>query len=155
MGLHAHVRCNCFKDGKAAAHPDPDRLRFDGNGEPFLEWEDGLASDWDSHEHWLRASCPHEYGQLVFKCVGNVASIGHVRAFLDSNQAARFPVLRGRVVYDGTHGGDAISADDAGSLVDELRQLRRLSPDVTISEFCDDMIKLAEASVATKNPIVF
>ena len=109
MGLHVHVRCSCLKDGGAAPHPIPDLLRFDENGEPFLAWEQGISdSQWALHEQWSKRGCPHVDGYLVFKRLGNVGSIAHVRAYVEPLAITHFPLLSEKVVYSGTHGGDSI-----------------------------------------------
>jgi hypothetical protein len=64
-------------------------------------------------------------------------------------------LLLERVVYSGTHSGDWIAASDAPQLVIEARSLQSLTNDPVIVQFTNDAIELAEASIATDNPIVF
>jgi len=64
-------------------------------------------------------------------------------------------LLLERVVYDGVHSGDWIAARDVPQLMGESRKLQSLTSDRVIVEFTNDMMELAEASIATINPIVF
>ena len=156
MGLHVHVRCNCLKDGEAAPHPLPDLLRFDENGEPYLAWEQGISdSQWALHEKWSEQGCPHMDGFLVFKHLGNIGSIAHVRAYVEPLAVTHFPLLSEMVIYLGTHGGDSISAHYAIVLLKEVRFLTEGTSDPNLKKFAADMIELCEASAATGNPIVF
>ena len=156
MGLNARVRCTCVRDGVALPHPIPKRLRFDENGEPFLEWEGSITAEaWAAHENWLSNGCPHG-GYLVDKRLGNLARIVHVKTFIESYTVSdTLPILRERVVYSGTHCGDSIEAADAAVLLGELQELRRLDLDTVVSEFAADLVAACEASVTSGNPIVF
>jgi hypothetical protein len=91
----------------------------------------------------------------VFKRLGNIGSIAHVRAHLKPLAQTHFRLLVERVVYSGTHGGDSVSAAEAELLLKEARLLIDGTSDADIRQFAADMIELAEASVATGNPIVF
>jgi len=59
------------------------------------------------------------------------------------------------VVYSGVHTGDSVAARDAPQLMSETRRLQRLANDPLIIEFVNSVQELAEASMATGNPIVF
>lgn len=156
MGLDACVRCNCIQEGRAARHPLPELLRFDGDGEPYLASEEGISeSQWAMHDQWCKAACPHADGYIVSKRLGNISSIAHVRAFIELMAPTRFPMLHERVVYSGTHCGDSISPGDAAILAKETRLLLESASDPCVKEFAVDVIELAEASVATENPIIF
>jgi hypothetical protein len=157
MGLDARVRCNCVRDGLALPHPIPERLRFDENGEPFVEVESGGIGDevWAAHENWLNNGCLHG-GYLIEKRLGNLMRIVHVRTFVESYAASNaFPILRERVVYSGTHCGDSINAADAAVLLEELRELQRIDLDNVVSEFAADLVAVCGASVTSGNPVVF
>jgi hypothetical protein len=156
MGLNIHVRCTCMRDGRAAPHPIPELLRFDENGDPYLDWEHGATeSQWTLHQQWAKNGCPHEDGYLVFKHLGNISSIAHVREHLKRLAHSHFPLLIEKVVYSGTHGGDSIQAGEAELLLREARFLIEGTSDLDVKTFASDMIELTEASVATGNPIVF
>ena len=84
-----------------------------------------------------------------------MAFIGHVQQFVESRAATTFPVIQGRVVYSGTHAGDWITSADSMRLLEEAQKLRDMNADPMIAKFAYDLIELAEASIATGNPIVF
>ena len=126
---------------------------FDEAGEPTLKG-DRDTNLWLKHDKWYRNSCPHS-GYLVEKRLGNMASVAYVRGFLQNNSANSFPLLLERVVRSGTHSGDRVAAGEAPQLLAETRRLRGLTSDPLILQFANDVVELAEASVATGNPIVF
>ena len=155
MGLDASVCCNCIKEGKAPPHPFPELLVFDEAGEPGLAIAGQISLDlWMAHDKWYRKSCPHS-GRLIHKRLGNIALVAHVRGFLEDNSPSDFPMLLERVVHNGMHAGDSVAARDVPQLMSETRKLQRLANDNSILEFANDVLELAEASIATGNPIVF
>lgn len=109
---------------------------------------------WLIHDRWYRDSCPHS-GHLIEKRLGNVSFAAHVRGFLEKNSPNDFPLLLQRVIYSGTHSGNWIAVRDVPQLIKETRKLQGLTTDAIIVEFANDMIELAEASIATGNPIAF
>ena len=155
MGLNASVHCNCIKDGKAPPHPFPELLVFDQTGEPTLKSDGGInLESWLKHDKWYRDSCPHS-GHLAEKRLGNIASVAYIRGFLEDNSPNTFPLLLERVVYSGSHSGDWMAASDVPQLLTETRRLQALATVPDIIQFANDVIELAEASIATGNPIVF
>jgi hypothetical protein len=155
MGLDAWVRCNCIKEGNAPPHPFPELLAFDETGEPILKGDGDIDLKlWLKHDKWYRDSCPHS-GYLVEKHLGNIAAVAYVRGFLENNSPHNFPLLLEHVVYGGTHSGDWVAASDVPQLLTETRRLRGLTNDPLILQFTNDVVELAEASIATGNPIVF
>ena len=155
MGLDARVCCNCVKEGIALPHPFSNLIVFEETGEPTLKSEAEISLEqWLEHDKWHDKSCSHA-GYLVRKWLGNMALVAHVRHFLESNSPTRFPLLRTRVVYSGIHAGDWIAAQDAPELLDEVRKLLGCTKDPLIIQFTNDLIELADASIATGNPIVF
>jgi|SRR5690348_7970767 len=155
VGLNASVCCNCVKERKAPPHPFPELLAFDETGEPILKSDGDInLKFWLQHDKWYRDSCPHS-GYLVCKRLGNITAVAYVRGFLENNSASSFPLLLERVVYSGTHTGDRISARDVPQLLIETRRLQSLTSDPIILQFTNDVVELADASVATGNPIVF
>ena len=64
-------------------------------------------------------------------------------------------MLLEHVVYSGSHCGDRVAASDVPQLLTETRRLKALTDDDSILRFAHDVIELAEASIATGNPIVF
>src|ERR1700749_3014615 len=155
MGLNASVRCNCIKEGKALPHPFPELLSFDETGEPTLRKEGQIGRDlWAGHDEWYRNSCSHS-DRLLDRRLGNISLVAHVREFLQSNSPKDFPLLLERIVYSGSHCGDWIATADAAQLLTEARRLQDLTSDPLICQFTNDVAALAEASLATGNPIVF
>ena len=155
MGLDASVRCNCIKEGNAPPHPFPELLAFDETGEPILKGDGHIDLKlWLKHDKWYRDSCPHS-GYLVEKRLGNIAAVAYVRGFLENNSRNSFPLLLERVVYNGTHSGDWVAASDVPQLLTETRRLQGLTNDPLILQLTNDVVELAEASIATGNPIVF
>jgi len=155
MGLDASVCCNCIKEGNAPPHSFPELLAFDLTGEPILKGDGDIDLKlWLKHDKWYRDSCPHS-GYLVEKRLGNIAAVAYVRGFLENNSPHSFPLLLERVVYDGTHCGDWVAASDVPQLLTETRRLQGLTTDPLIVQFTNDVVVLAEASIATGNPIVF
>lgn len=155
MGLGASVRCNCVKEGKAPPHPFPELLTFDNTGEPTLKSDGDIdLTLWLTHDKWYRTSCAHS-GCLVEKHLGNIASVAYLREFLENNSPDSFPLLLERVVYSGSHSGDSVAASDAVQLLIEIGKLRGVTTDPTICTFANDLTELADASIASGNPIVF
>ena len=155
MGLSAWVHCNCVKEGKAPPHPFPELLAFDETGEPTLKGDGNINLKlWLKHDKWYRNSCPHS-GYLVEKRPGNMAAVAYVRGFLEDNSPNTFPLLLERVVYSGTHTGDWIAASEVPQLLTETRRMQGSARDPVLIQFTNDLIELAEASIATGNPIVF
>jgi hypothetical protein len=155
MGLDASVHCNCVKEGKAPPHPFPELLAFDETGEPTLKSDADISLKlWSKHDKWYRDSCPHS-GHLVEKHLGNISLVACVRGFLEDNSRNSFPLLLERVVYSGTHSGDWVAASEVPQLLTETRRLQGSTSDPVIIQFTNDVIELAEASIATGNPIVF
>jgi hypothetical protein len=155
MGLDAWVCCNCIKEGHAPPHPFPKLLKFDETGEPILKGDGDIELKlWLKHDKWRRTSCPHS-GYLVEKRLGNIATVAYFREFLENNSPLGFPLLLERVVYSGTHSGDWLAARDVPQLLAEAQTLQGLTNDPLVLEFANAMVELAEASIATGNPIVF
>ena len=155
MGLDASVRCNCIKEGNAPPHPFPELLAFDETGEPILKGDGDIDLKlWQKHDKWYRDSCPHS-GCLVEKRLGNIPAVAYVRGYLENNSPHSFPLLLERVVHSGTHSGDWVAASEVPQLLTETRRLQGLTNDPLILEFTNDVVELAEASIATGNPIVF
>ena len=158
MALDAFVRCTCIRDGKAKAHPFPDRLVFDESGEPMMTG-DPTEEEWEAHDKWLGESCEHE-GCLLAMFLGNITRVGNLRSFLrqlQGNPGPKFPMLLEKVLYDGTHTGDWIVSKDAAKLLKEVETVLHSSDILADSEkeFFNNMKQLCEASVATRNPIMF
>ncbi|HUO13592.1 MAG TPA: hypothetical protein VMX38_01300 [Verrucomicrobiae bacterium] len=158
MALDACVRCRCIQDGKAKPHPFPAMLSFDESGEPFLEG-DPTEEQWEAHDEWVAESCEHG-GYLVAEALGNITKISRLREFLEHLQGTpgpRFPLLLESVVYNGTHTGDWVSANQSVQLLKEVNVVLQSSDILTASEreFFQTIKRLCEASIETGNPIMF
>lgn len=158
MALDGFVRCTCIRDGKAKAHPFPDRVAFDESGEPMLTG-DPSEVEWEAHDRWLAESCEHE-GFILSLFLGNVTRIKNLRSFLRALQGSpgpRFRLLLEKVLYDGTHTGDWIPAKQTPALLKEVETVLHSSDILADSEkeFFNNMKQLCDASIATGNPIMF
>jgi hypothetical protein len=167
MGLDAHVRCNCAKEGKTKSFPFPGRLAFEESGEPYLLSANGGAGDMSAStdmnellrfDEWESAQgCEHE-GFLVKARIGNISYVGYIRGWINTeagNAKRQFPLLSEKVVYSGTHCGDWITSSDARGLLGELEMLNQFARDEYHRAFIKTMNLLCEASLASGNPIVF
>lgn len=158
MSLDGFVRCNCVRDGKAKPHPFPERLTFDETGEPELTG-DPTDDEWEAHDVWAAEACEHG-GYLLSLFLGNITRVKNVRSFLgnlEGNPGPKFPILLEQVLYDGTHTGDWIPADETAALLKEVETVLH-SRDILSSsemEFFENMKQLCEASMATSNPVMF
>jgi hypothetical protein len=158
MGLDAHVRCACIRDGLAKSHPFPDRLTLDETAEPVLTG-DPSEEDWLVHDRWFADSCEHS-GYLLSERLGNISMASHLREFLrplEGHPRPRFPILLEKVLYDGTHSGDWIPSERTVDLLKEVETVLH-SKDILADsekEFFLSMKKLCRASIETGNPIVF
>lgn len=159
MSLDAYVRCSCIRDGKARKpYPFPDRFTWDENNAPSLTGDPDQA-EWDAHDQWVQQACEHE-GYLVSEFLGNITRIRNVREFvrgLQGNPGPKFPILLKKVVYDGTHTGDWVPAQETPELLKEVNLVLQSSDILTQGEqeFFEAMKRLCEASLATGNPIGF
>ncbi len=130
-------------------------MAFDETGEPILKGDGDIDSKlWLRHDEWYRNSCPHS-GCLVKKRFGNIAALAYVRTFLENNSPQSFPLILERVAYSGAHSGDWVAASDVPQLLTESRRLQVSTDDQLILQFANDVVELAEASIATGNPIAF
>jgi hypothetical protein len=131
---------------------------WDESNAPSLSG-DPTEKEWELHDRWVQESCEHE-GFLVSEFLGNITRAQHLRDFLRGLQGKpgpRFPILLKKVVYDGTHTGDWIQAEESPTLLQEVETVLASKDILTPGEreFFDSMKRLCEASVATGNPIVF
>jgi len=159
MSLDAYVRCSCIREGRVKKpHPLPGRLTWDESGAPSLSG-DPTDEEWEAHDQWVQESCEHE-GFLVSEFLGNINRARNVREFLRGLQGEpgpKFPILLKKVIYDGTHTGDWIAVKQTPALLKEVNLVLASSDILTQGEreFFESMKRLCEASIATRNPIVF
>jgi hypothetical protein len=164
MTLDAGVRCRCIEEGKAKPHPYPDLLVLDPVDGPILK-PSATEEQWEAHEEWLNDPkiCKHGL-YIVGEFLGNVVLAENMRKALrkiEKETDAIFPILLDEVVVNGTHTGDVVESIDARRLLDEVESAEQMFPkhvpDATpfMKEFLKKMRRLAEASIATGNPIQF
>lgn len=123
MGLDAYVNCDCYEAGRLREPPPPGCA-------PTVAEDGGLQCGSDELDvqlafdqwHYFRA-CEHEYGQLLHHYIGNVALVATLRKELERTRD-RFPLLLGRVLYNGIHAGDFID-------VEKMPELRRETMAIT------------------------
>lgn len=159
MGLDAHVRCNCAREGKHGPCPFPGRLRFDETGEPVLADINGKTPDLSEDlvfDKWVDG-CEHE-GMFIRAWIGNIAGVRHIREWvkgIETQIGTQFPILMEKVVYSGIHAGDWLRSEQTKLMAQELEVLRPMIQDDYHQEFVKTMQQLYEASITTGNPIVF
>lgn len=161
MGLHACVYCDCYETGRVnAPPPQPELVYVDPeSGGVSLRWEEPGADQHRFYE-WLASACEHgPIGQLVFHRLGNIASIGFIRALFRATPG-RFPTLLSKVVYDGVHGGDALSISDVEKLLPEVSGVHTLhcaddSDEAVLRKFEARMMELTQAALKVRKPISF
>ena len=108
MSLDAFVRCSCIRDGKVKRHPLPERFMWDESSSPSLSG-DPSEDEWEAHEE----------GYLISEPLGNITRVQRVREFLRQLQGdpgPKFPILRKKVVHDGTHTGEWLPAKESPAL---------------------------------------
>jgi hypothetical protein len=105
----------------------------------------------------LERRFPSETRESVRKRIGNIALISELRRqagmVLEENS-----VVLSKVLYSGTHSGDAIEAKVFPCLEQELSSLLRHAEKVGseyLKQFAADMIELITAAKSEGNPIVF
>lgn len=158
MSLDAVVYCNCFERNRLRSQPPAEwnvHLAEDGSrAGPFENLDEYFA-----FEAWNENACEHEDGVLLHRYIGNMATVGFLRAKL-SGHAALFPCILSRVVYNGIHSGDCIATTEIEQLDREVQALRRFrssDPDDEeyLRRFETQLVELIEASRSVNKPIVF
>lgn len=158
MGLDARVYCDCFERGRLRTQPRPEwgvsvdqecgRLASSRNVDEQMEFD-----------AWNHDACEHERGMLVHHRLGNISLIGLFRTLLNEH-ADRLPVIVKKIIYNGSHAGDALSLEDIGQLSGELDTLTYIhAKDPTreqfLRQFERQLRELAECSRRVGKPIVF
>jgi hypothetical protein len=127
MGLDAFVYCDCVEKGRLKSPPPfPELFHVDPSGFPSLRSTDEASER--AHDAWEASSpCPHPYFNLLHHRLGNIAAIQWVRQALNQvfpDPEKEYPILRLKVVYSGSHGGDFLNLDEVRALKKELKALR-------------------------------
>lgn len=160
MGLDAAVFCDCFEKGLVRKPPpQPELVSVGQTGEPWLKWDDPGA-DQNAFYEWLKSRCDHDpLGELISHRLGNVALIGLLRELIGT-RAAEFPLILGRLLYDGMHAGDYISVSDLEPLASEVDRLTSVHSEDAAEEgfirgFEKQMAELVQVARSVRKPIVF
>lgn len=159
MGLDAHVFCDCYERGRLLSAPPP--------GCNLSVGEDGglLCDSYDpdvqiAFDRWLRSkACQHENGYLVAHRIGNIDLVASLREELE-RRPELFQLTLSRVLYNGIHSGDLISATEVSQLVPEVKALAGIrcgNPDMEcfVRGFEAQMRELLDAALRVGKPIVF
>jgi hypothetical protein len=163
MGLDASVCCDCFERGRLRALPNPDwRVQIDpesGRRWPTNESSMGVEElirfdRWN----WYHA-CEHERGVLLHQRLGNISLVGLYRKLLKP-YADQLPIVTTKIIFSGSHAGDALSLSDVAALPLELSALEQIhlpkSRDEELVRFLGQQLReLVAASKQVGKPIVF
>jgi hypothetical protein len=160
MGLDASVYCDCFERGRLKSAPPSGTLIVDPSGS--LEHHGSLDSVeaellWDQWR--LDQACEHSGGVLMHHYLGNIALIALLRSELNRD-ASRFPILLGKVFYNGTHCGDFLGTDMVPALKAEVEGLAKFKYSTEKAQeymayFQKQMLELISASISVNKPITF
>lgn len=160
MGLDASVFCECFEKGRLSNAPPPGvtlTVEPDGSlsyGRNSLSLESQLEFD-----RWHHSACEHPSGLLLHHRLGNISLIGMLRSELQ-RKGSRFPILLGKVLYSGSHGGDFLGVDVVRSVRAEVEALAEFKcsnrqTQEFMAHFRTQMSDLILASMSVNKPIVF
>ena len=160
MGLDSFVFCDCFEKGRITNAPKGVVLKVEPDGS--LGHKGGLGSlesdlAWDNWRENL--ACEHSCGKLLHHRLGNVTLIGMFRTELN-REPARFPILLGKVLYSGSHGGDFIETNIVPALRAEVETLagfkcHKRTTQGFLDYFRQQMLELIAASESVNKPIAF
>jgi hypothetical protein len=133
-------------------------LVLDETADPLLTGKPTL-DDHLMHDRWFDGSCEHG-GYLVSERLGNMAMIAHARKLvvsIEQNHGLQFPILKEKVIYNGVHAGDHLSVGQTLELMKEVEAALQSGDVVENMDkgFFAAMKRLCEASIETRNPIVF
>jgi hypothetical protein len=159
MGLDAVVYCDCFETCRLQEPPPPgcqlglaeDGSLLCGSNELHVQ----LAFDQWRYER----ACTHENGVLVHHRIGNIALVAALRAEL-RRKPDKFPLILSKVLYNGTHCGDFIAAQEVPSLGPEVSALAEVhcgEPDMQefVRQFELQMSELVACAIRVGKPIAF
>ena len=158
MGLDATVYCDCFERGRLQTPPLPQWNVYVDQSGGRLSRTGSLDEDL-AFDQWNVTACEHEHGVLLHHYLGNMARVGLVRGAL-SGHADSFPIILGRIVYNGIHAGDLLSVEQVELLRPELAALARVRPSDEqqarcIRDFQEQLKELVAASLQLRKPISF
>ena len=121
MGLDACVYCDCLEKGRLGKPlPNDVTLKIEADG--CLSLERNGETIWEDGPDWNDFTCEHERRQLIHHRLGNIALVALLRWELN-REAFVYPILLGKVVYNGIHAGDYLRLDQIPQLQVELQRL--------------------------------
>lgn len=165
MGLDASVYCNCIETGKAKTlHPFPERLYVSIDGTPDMTDTEKLE-DWLLHDEWLLRACEHESCELLHHRIGNISTVGFLRAIMQKLWSVPqnvCPIICDKIIYSGSHSGDFLSVEVLTPLKQELELVETQDFSILnkkeieyLKHFLQQMNELVHAALTMKKPIVF
>jgi len=158
MGLDATIYCDCFEQGRLRVAPPSEwKVYVDADGgrnAPTKSLEEDVTFD-----KWNDSASEHDRGILLHHRIGSIGEVALLRKVL-SRQEDRFPMIFSRVIYDGMHAGDLITADQIPAIEPELRALSDFHSDTAVEEeyirhFESQLRELVSAAIRLKKPISF
>ena len=159
MGLDAFVYCDCYEKGKLKTQPpDPELVYVDKNGR--VDCRNCSDEQLDSFDLWVESQpCEHEEFTLADCYVGNAWLVRQFHEVL-VREHWKFPVILFKVLYNGTHTGDAVYRDDILCIEKELNELKKFKcDDPEMNEWLRDFRKglslVVKAALKVDKPIVF
>jgi hypothetical protein len=156
--IEARVYCNCIEAGKLRTPPKPHwRVTIAEDGSVEADCLD--PGEAPVLHGWWEQACEHKDRQLVYHCLGNIAMAALLREEFGRVEE-KCPLMLGRVVYNGIHGGDFLTFEQVRQLSQELRELDGLrcankSNQPYINRFLEQMQELVAAALAVSKPIAF
>lgn len=132
MGLDAFVACTCYRDGLTSEPPiTRDQIVIDDTGKPQCAWIDSPYSQLSEEQEgairkmieWTESACEHEDMDLVSERIGNISSVGWLRAATSGIDDAKFAHLG--PILSGLSGmmDSRLQAAEAEAAMPELEQL--------------------------------
>jgi hypothetical protein len=159
MGLDVTVYCNCFESGRLREQsPCQTLISVAPDGSLDCRSED-LATLLEFDQWLLNRACEHENGVLLHHRIGNMAQVALLRNELN-RETEKFPILLGKVLYNGTHAGDHLSLASVKKLQGELSYLAKFvcaseNNQEYVAWFRQQMQELTQAALNIGKPISF
>lgn len=156
--LDARVYCNCVEASRLRVQPQPQwRITILEDGSLEADCLDEREAP--ELRRWWEMACEHQDRQLVYHCLGNVGMISFLREEF-GRVSEKCPLLLGRVVCDGIHGGDFLTVEQVRELDGELSQLESFrcefeTDQFSIDHFLEQMRELVAAALSVNKPIAF
>jgi hypothetical protein len=159
MGLNASVYCDCYEAGRLREPPPPGCAPMVAEDGSVLCGSDELDVQLAFDQWYYFRACEHECGQLILHRIGNIALVAMLRMELQ-RMRDRFPLLLGRVLYNGVHCGDFLAVEKLPELRREITALAEIycADQETanyVRGFTAQMSELMDCAMRVGKPIVF